>query len=83
MDYCACDGGETLDLQLFASQLFPASTNVPETAITFQVLEQFRLLNLEGKTSAHSYVKMLLRLTSGDELGTIPTVVGHISLGSL
>ncbi|CAG8514362.1 11060_t:CDS:10, partial [Acaulospora colombiana] len=46
---CGCDGHDPVDLQLFSLQLFPASTITPRTAFTFNVLEQFRLLHLEGK----------------------------------
>jgi hypothetical protein len=71
VEFCACTGSNftAMDIQLFTFKLFAASMIAPKTAFTFQVLEQFRMLNLEGKTSAYTFTKMLTRLTSGDELG--------------
>ena len=81
-EFCACTGSNrtSMDIQLFTFQLFSASLSVPKTAFTFQVLEQFRMLNLEGKTSAHTFTKMLVRLTDGDALGTGTCAVSSYSV---
>ncbi|KIK73637.1 hypothetical protein PAXRUDRAFT_177903, partial [Paxillus rubicundulus Ve08.2h10] len=43
--------------------LFPASISRPETAFTFNVLDHYRIDNLECKTTATSFFSKLLRLT--------------------
>lgn len=67
--FCQCDLGTTHDLQLFSAGLFPASVMRPQTAFTFQVLENFRIHHLEGKGSAFSYMESLSRISGiiGDE----------------
>lgn len=72
-----------MDIQLFTFKLFAASMISPKTAFTFQVLEQFRMLNLEGKTSAYTFTKMLARLTSGDDLGIGTSLVSSHSAPSI
>ncbi|PVF91436.1 hypothetical protein CPB86DRAFT_719431, partial [Serendipita vermifera] len=70
---CGCGDGDSIDLQLFSLRLFPASTLMPKTAITFELLEQFRLIHLEAKTSAHSFMQALIRLTTDEYFDAWPT----------
>lgn len=60
---CQCHGKDVLPLDLFASQLLPASLNRIKTLFTAQVLDSFRLCNLELKASAYQYYHLLRRLT--------------------
>lgn len=60
---CHCHGDDILPLDLFAAQLLPASLKRIKTIFTVQVLDQFRLCNLELKASAYQYYQMLRRLT--------------------
>jgi hypothetical protein len=41
--------------QLLAASWFPASLDRPQTAFTFDVLDTFQLLNLQGKISAFDF----------------------------
>ena len=60
---CQCHGKEILPLDLSATQLLPASLKNIKTIFTTQVLDQFRLCNLELKASAYQYYQLLRRLT--------------------
>ncbi|KIM19515.1 hypothetical protein M408DRAFT_31155 [Serendipita vermifera MAFF 305830] len=67
IDICGCDDAATFDIQLLSSQLFAASVVSPKTAFTFQLLELFRVLHFDGKTSVHTFVGALTRLTTSDD----------------
>jgi hypothetical protein len=60
---CQCQGNDVLPLDLFAAQLLPASLKRIKTIFTAQVLDQFRMCNLELKASAYQFNQMLRRLT--------------------
>ncbi|KAG2085886.1 uncharacterized protein F5147DRAFT_748656 [Suillus discolor] len=62
--YCKCPNACTLDKQLFAMGMFPASFSRPKSAFTFSVLDGFLLDNLECGTSAINYYSKLRRKTS-------------------
>jgi hypothetical protein len=61
---CLCHGEDVLPLDLFASQLLPASLKRIKTLFTAQVLDTFRLSNLELKASAYQFYQLLRRLTN-------------------
>ncbi|KAF8449453.1 hypothetical protein L210DRAFT_3609687 [Boletus edulis BED1] len=58
---CGCETAETSPQQLLRFRLFPASTDKPCTAATFSVLEEYHLLALESKVSAHHFYNSLVR----------------------
>lgn len=60
---CQCHGEDVLPLDLFAVQLLPASLKRIKTLFTAQVLDMFRLSNLELKASAYQFYQLLRRLT--------------------
>ena len=60
---CQCHGVDVLPLDLFAAQLLPASLKRIQTLFTAQVLDHFRLCNLELKASAYQFYQLLRRLT--------------------
>jgi hypothetical protein len=60
---CQCHGDNVLPLDLFAAQLVPASLKRIRTLFTAQVLDHYRLCNLELKASAHQFYQLLRRLT--------------------
>lgn len=64
MVYCECHGKGVLPLDLFALQLLPASLIRIRTIFTAQVLDQYRLCNLELKASAYQFYQLLRRLTT-------------------
>jgi hypothetical protein len=63
IQFCTCPGAKSSDLQLFAFRLFPATVAFPQTAFSFEVLEQFRFHHLEGKGSVYTFMNSLYRLT--------------------
>jgi len=60
---CKCQGEDILPLDLFAAHLLPTSFKRIKTLFTAQVLDMFRLCNLELKASAYQYYHLLCRLT--------------------
>ena len=61
---CHCNGREAEDLHLMESRLFPLSFKTVQSAFTFELLDDFRLDNLECKVAAYHYYKKLRRVTS-------------------
>jgi len=62
--WCRCQNQVTDERQLLAMGLFPSTYLVIKTAFTFQVLDDFRIDNLECKTSALNFYSKLRRITS-------------------
>jgi hypothetical protein len=60
---CLCRGENNQHLDLFAAHLLPASFKRIKTLFTAQVLDMFRLCNLELKASAYQFYQLLRRLT--------------------
>lgn len=60
---CQCHGEDHLPLDLFAAQLLPASLKRIRTLFTAQVLDMFRLCNLELKASAYQFYQLMRRMT--------------------
>lgn len=63
--WCRCNGASDQDkhLQLLRHRLFPSTVVKPQTAFTFNVLDEFLIDSLECKTSAFSFYSKLRRLT--------------------
>ena len=66
---CACAGAPHTRTQLLAASLFPATLDEPNTTFTFEVLDTFQLINLQGKLSAYDFYYSLDRKT--DNTGTL------------
>ena len=62
--FCSCTTAELhLDISYLRMGLFPTSFERIQTVFTLDVLKDFRLSNLECKTSAYQYYQKLRRLT--------------------
>lgn len=72
---CSCHGERQTAFDIIASGFLPASFTRIRTLFTFQMLDQFRLCNLELKASAYEYYNMLRRLTSS----TAPSGVDNVA----
>lgn len=62
--YCGCHqeiGGSRLHIQLLRARLFPSTVSSPRGAFTFDVLDTFHLLTLQGKISAYDFYTALVR----------------------
>ncbi|TDL13469.1 hypothetical protein BD410DRAFT_846920 [Rickenella mellea] len=73
VDYCGC--GESVSgfhrrIQLLRARWFPATLDRPSTVITFDALNVFHNLTLQGKTTFYDFYHTLVRLT--DNAGLIP-----------
>ncbi|KAF9494551.1 hypothetical protein BDN71DRAFT_1590319 [Pleurotus eryngii] len=60
---CGCGGPQERIAGAVRMRLMPASFTIFKTMFTFDVLEDFRLANLECKTSAYQYYQLLRRKT--------------------
>ncbi|KAF8137103.1 hypothetical protein EV363DRAFT_1156356 [Boletus edulis] len=66
--FCGCETADTPAQQLLRYRLFPASTQQPRTAATFNLLDEFHLLSLESKISAYHYYNSLSRRVNNSGL---------------
>jgi len=62
--WCSCQDVDPADELLLDLELLPASYGSIKTAFTFRCLHDYRLSNLECKTSAYRYYQKLRRLTN-------------------
>ena len=78
IDYCQC-GDQHLSTrnQLLRERWFPATLVRPQTVFTFDCLETFHELTLQGKTSLYDYYHTLLRRS--DNAGLSNPVVSQIT----
>lgn len=75
--FCICGNGSD-EYQLLDSALYPVTFTQIRTAFTFETLDDFRLENLECKTSAYHYFKKLRRLTSPLFPSAVPVCAEYI-----
>jgi hypothetical protein len=61
---CECQGPDHLPCDLLAARLLPTSFDRIRTLFSAQLLDYFRLSNLETKASAYQFYHLLQRLTS-------------------
>lgn len=60
---CQCHGADSLPLDLVACKLLPTSFEKIRTVFSVEVLNYFRLCNLELKASAYQFYQLIRRLT--------------------
>lgn len=76
VEFCGCytsPGGSHYRTQLLRVGLFPSTHIRPTSAFTFNVLDAFHLLTLQGKTSAYDYYLSLEHMT--ENTGRLDTKV--------
>jgi CxC2 like cysteine cluster associated with KDZ transposases len=76
VQFCGCygtAGGSHSRVQLLRAGLLPPTHTRPISAFTFDVLDSFHLLTLQGKTSAYDYYLSLAHKT--DNTGLLDTKV--------
>jgi hypothetical protein len=82
VQFCECRGvadSNDQEEQLLRACLFPTSYTTFKTAFTFNMLDSFCSANLDCKTSAYHYFRMLWHLTSPAFPSAVP-VSGPVSL---
>lgn len=73
VEFCQCPGSEfQREVHFLHAGLFPASFKVIKTAFTFAVLDDFRVSNLDCKTSGYHYYRKLRRFTSPSFPDAVP-----------
>lgn len=80
IEYCGCShtaGTQHRFVQLLRYRLFPATLDRPKTAFTFDVLDTFHKLTLQGKTTMYDYHETLIQLT--DNTGDVEGLVRAVS----
>ena len=75
VDFCGCRPPYELDkrVQLLQKRWFPATTTRPQTVFTFECLDTFHELTLQGKTTLYDFYHVLLRKT--DNANVNPSIV--------
>jgi hypothetical protein len=77
VSFCECIGRPEKRIQLLHASWFPGSLERPRTAFTFDVLNSFQLVNLQGKVSAYDYYYSLIH--KSDNMGLSGLKVNCIS----
>ncbi|KAH6897792.1 hypothetical protein BKA70DRAFT_1116038 [Coprinopsis sp. MPI-PUGE-AT-0042] len=72
VDYCDCRTIDRLS-QLMRARWFPATLDRVQTVFTFDAIDHFQELTLQGKTTLYDYYHTLIRLTDNMKLGEIPS----------
>lgn len=71
IDYCRCSAEPLSNwAQLFREKWFPATLTRPQTVFSFDCLETFHELTLQGKTSLYDFYLTLLRRSDNASLYT-------------
>lgn len=82
VQFCACidTTGSTLShhIQLLRFRCFPSTTLRPQSAFTFDVLNTFHLLTLQGKVTAYDFCSALQHKTDNTGISDVK-VVGFIT----
>jgi len=75
VNFCGCGPTYELDkhIQLLWKRWFPATTTRPQTIFTFECLNTFHELTLQGKTMLYDFYHVLLRKT--DNANVHPSIV--------
>ncbi|KAH9911809.1 hypothetical protein B0H21DRAFT_704547 [Amylocystis lapponica] len=69
---CECNHRGINYAQLMRARLFPASLEAPASAFTFDTLETFELLLVQGKLPAYEYFETLKRMTDNISPHRVP-----------
>jgi hypothetical protein len=72
--FCKCRGHEEVHSDIMAARLVPTSFVRYRTLFTHQVLDDFRIANLECKASAYQYFQKLRRHTSPMSPDSVPNL---------
>lgn len=82
IDFCACNETRISSqpaVQLLRARLFPASVARPQTAFTFDVLDTFHEVTLQGKLTAYDFYYALLHKTDNTQTNPIVRCAGILS----
>ena len=72
IDYCGCSEEDVpLYTQLLREKWFPATLSRPQTAFTFECMEFFHELTLQGKTNMYDFYHTLLRIFDNADFSNV------------
>ncbi|KAF6743253.1 hypothetical protein DFP72DRAFT_1080451 [Ephemerocybe angulata] len=74
---CSCPGSPERIIQALRSRLFPSTLERIKTVFTFDLLEFFQELNLQGKTPIYDFYHTLLRQSDFLQLGKQPSQLNN------
>ncbi|KAI0689949.1 hypothetical protein BC835DRAFT_1228821, partial [Cytidiella melzeri] len=72
VDFCGCRNDVDAYRQLLRASWYPATPLQPETCATFELLELFHTMNLQGNLTVYDLFKSLEMLTDGWNLLDLP-----------
>ncbi|KAI0055821.1 hypothetical protein BV25DRAFT_1921506 [Artomyces pyxidatus] len=74
LDFCGCGLSENIERrqQILRMGWWPATVSDPQTAATFQCMNLFHLLSVQGKTTGYDFYKSLELSTSNSGLSPSP-----------
>ena len=75
VSFCNCVGAPHRRVQLLRTLWMPASVDRPKSAFTFDVLDTFHLLTLQGKTSAYDYYYSLTHKSDNTGLRNLKVII--------
>ena len=75
VSFCDCVGAPHRRVQLLRISWMPASIDHPKSAFTFDVLDTFHLLTLQGKTSAYDYYYSLAHKSDNTGLQNLKVTI--------
>ncbi|TRM61977.1 hypothetical protein BD626DRAFT_548776 [Schizophyllum amplum] len=72
--YCSCRGLRTLNAtrQLLRNRWYPATVTDPETCVTFNALDTFRLAAIHANVNVNNWLKAIEERTDALKLGKVP-----------
>ncbi len=74
IQFCAChnmSGGAASHIQLLRFRCFPSTITRPQSTFTFDVLNTFHLLTLQGKVSAYEFYCVLQHKTDNTGISNV------------
>ncbi|KAK0433276.1 hypothetical protein EV421DRAFT_1741723 [Armillaria borealis] len=72
VNFCGCHRAEAQYIQLLRTRWFPATVDLPCTAVTFRALNHFQMLTFMSKVSAYEYYHTLSRFTDNTRVHPPP-----------
>ncbi|KAF4584651.1 hypothetical protein EYR38_001880 [Pleurotus pulmonarius] len=72
VEWCQCGNRKSHYTQLLQARLFPATSDRPSTAFTFEVLDELHLQRIECKTASSNFYNLLRRKTDFNSPLDIP-----------
>jgi hypothetical protein len=71
--FCGCKGSKAMWIQCFRKRWWATTTKSPKTAFSFDFLDHFQSLNLQGKLTLYDYCNVICHLT--DNTGNIAVII--------